>query len=112
MGYQSPADHKRESSGRYTPVVGDHPSSEKTCRVNWSDLPLNCPMPHMSLWNGHPRVYLPIHNTGEEKCFYCGTVYTLAPPDPNEPAPPFGRGDAEIESAYYDALEAVKKGAR
>lgn len=48
--------------------------------VSASDLPLHCPMPSMKLWNTHPRVYLPIEETGEAKCPYCGTVYKLTGP--------------------------------
>jgi uncharacterized Zn-finger protein len=46
--------------------------------VRRADLPLSCPMPGMSLWNSHPKVYLPIEATGTAKCPYCGAVYTLA----------------------------------
>lgn len=45
--------------------------------VRTSDLPLSCPMPNMALWNSHPRVYLPIEETGNAKCPYCGAEYTL-----------------------------------
>jgi uncharacterized Zn-finger protein len=45
--------------------------------VEQSDLPLSCPMPEMTLWNSHPRVYLPIEQTGSAKCPYCGAEYTL-----------------------------------
>jgi uncharacterized Zn-finger protein len=45
--------------------------------VDASDLPLACPMPEMELWNSHPRVYLPIEETGSAKCPYCGAEYTL-----------------------------------
>jgi uncharacterized Zn-finger protein len=38
---------------------------------------LSCPMPEMTLWNSHPRVYLPIEQTGSAKCPYCGAEYTL-----------------------------------
>jgi uncharacterized Zn-finger protein len=31
----------------------------------------------MVLWNSHPRVYLPIEQTGWAKCGYCGAEYTL-----------------------------------
>ncbi|HEC13834.1 MAG TPA: zinc-finger domain-containing protein [Acidiferrobacteraceae bacterium] len=41
------------------------------------DLPLHCPMDSMSLWNSHPRVYLPIEDNGYAKCPYCGTEYAL-----------------------------------
>jgi len=42
-----------------------------------SDLPLHCPMDGMSLWNSHPRVYLPIEDKGAAKCPYCGADYVL-----------------------------------
>jgi uncharacterized Zn-finger protein len=45
--------------------------------VTAADLPLSCPMPDMTLWNSHPRVYLPIEATGFAKCPYCGAEYTL-----------------------------------
>ena len=34
-------------------------------------------MPGMYLWNSHPKVYLPIEDTGEAKCPYCGASYEL-----------------------------------
>jgi len=40
-------------------------------------VPLSCPMPDMTLWNSHPRIYLPIEPTGFAKCPYCGAEYTL-----------------------------------
>ena len=40
-------------------------------------LPLHCPMGGMSLWNSHPRVYLPIEESGEARCPYCGAIYVL-----------------------------------
>ena len=45
--------------------------------VTVADLPLSCPMPNMTLWNSHPRVYLSIEKTGFAKCPYCGAEYTL-----------------------------------
>jgi len=45
--------------------------------VSHDDLPLHCPMQGQALWNAHPRVYLPIEDTGEAKCPYCGAEYTL-----------------------------------
>lgn len=45
--------------------------------VTSADLPLHCPTPDSSLWNAHPRVFLPIEETGEAKCPYCGTEYKL-----------------------------------
>ena len=46
--------------------------------VTVADLPLSCPMPGMSLWNSHPRVYLPIEETGWAKCPYCSAEYALS----------------------------------
>jgi uncharacterized Zn-finger protein len=46
-------------------------------QVTPADLPLSCPLPSMSLWNAHPRVYLPIEKTGSARCPYCGAKYTL-----------------------------------
>ncbi|MGD9843152.1 MAG: zinc-finger domain-containing protein [Steroidobacteraceae bacterium] len=46
-------------------------------QVSDDDLPLACPMPGMYLWNSHPRVYLPIEQTGWAKCPYCSAEYTL-----------------------------------
>ena len=45
--------------------------------VGQADLPLHCPMDGMSLWDSHPRVYLPIEETGKAKCPYCGADYIL-----------------------------------
>jgi uncharacterized Zn-finger protein len=49
----------------------------KHVEITARELPLYCPMDSMSLWNSHPRVYLPIEDTGEERCPYCGTLYVL-----------------------------------
>jgi len=49
----------------------------KRYEVTKNDLPLHCPMPSMSLWNSHPRVFLSIEETGEATCPYCGAVYAL-----------------------------------
>jgi uncharacterized Zn-finger protein len=52
-------------------------NAQNRYEVTRADLPLSCPMPGMSLWNSHPRVYLPIEASGEERCPYCGAVYVL-----------------------------------
>lgn len=49
--------------------------------VRPKDLPLSCPMPGMYLWNSHPKVYLPIEETGEAKCPYCGARYHMLDSD-------------------------------
>lgn len=53
------------------------PNASSRYEINRSDLPLHCPMPGMSLWSSHPRVFLPIEDTGKAKCPYCGAEYTL-----------------------------------
>jgi len=52
-------------------------NKQRQIEVSENDLPLHCPMRSMLLWNSHPRVYLPIENTGEALCPYCGTHYKL-----------------------------------
>ena len=53
-------------------------NSQHRYEVGQKDLPLSCPMPGMYLWNSHPKVYLPIQETGSAKCPYCGASYSLA----------------------------------
>lgn len=45
--------------------------------IGETDLPLHCPPAAESLWNSHPRVFLPIEEKGEALCPYCGTLYRL-----------------------------------
>ena len=53
-------------------------NAESKYQVTEANLPLHCPMPGMSTWDSHPKVYLPIkENGGQAKCPYCGAVYTL-----------------------------------
>ncbi len=52
-------------------------NAENCYEVRAKDLPLHCPMEGMSLWNSHPRVYLPIEETGRAKCPYCSADYIL-----------------------------------
>ena len=54
------------------------PNDRREYEVRRAHLPLHCPLPEMSLWNSHPRVYLPIEKTGAAKCPYCGTDFRLA----------------------------------
>ncbi len=65
-----------DAAGAPEPIA---PNAENLYRVTRADLPLSCPMPGMSLWNSHPRVYLPIEDQGGESlCPYCGARYVLA----------------------------------
>jgi uncharacterized Zn-finger protein len=63
-----------EASGAMTTMQAD---AQHQYTVTLADLPLSCPMPGMSLWNSHPRVYLAIETPGWAKCPYCGAEYTL-----------------------------------
>lgn len=86
------------------PVTGLRLSASETVReVGWDELPLTCPPHDSSLWNGHPRVYLPIHQTGRMRCPYCGTLYILREVQPDAAAPHFG--NVEIEQCYAMAIE-------
>lgn len=55
----------------------EYANTQTRVQVSRDDLPLSCPQPNQKLWNAHPRVYLPIEETGEVICPYCGTNYTL-----------------------------------
>ncbi len=52
-------------------------SAAREYEVRRADLPLSCPTPEQKLWNAHPRVYLPIEDTGTATCPYCSAVYRL-----------------------------------
>ncbi len=56
------------------------PNAQKRIYVNAQQLPVHCPMPEDSLWNSHPKVYIPLaeNKTGSVKCPYCGTEYVLS----------------------------------
>jgi len=56
---------------------GKPANAELRYTVKRSDLPLSCPTPEMVLWNSHPRVYLPIEQTGRAQCPYCGACFEL-----------------------------------
>lgn len=52
-------------------------STQEEYEVLRQDLPLSCPTPQQKLWNSHPRVYLPIEETGTAVCPYCSARYRL-----------------------------------
>lgn len=58
-------------------ATGTTPNDQNLYVVTEADLPLHCPLPGMSLWNSHPKVYLPIEKTGQAKCPYCGAEFSL-----------------------------------
>lgn len=62
---------------RLRPMGDATPNDKDLYQVTRKDLPLHCPLPGMSLWNSHPKVYLPIEESGEERCPYCGALFVL-----------------------------------
>lgn len=56
--------------------------AQRQVEVTYDDLPLYCPMPGETAWDAHPKVFLPIEETGFAKCPYCGTEYVLKDWDP------------------------------
>ena len=52
-------------------------NTQTRVEVSRTDLPLSCPQANQKLWNAHPRVFLPIEESGEATCPYCGTQYAL-----------------------------------
>lgn len=58
--------------------VGEPANAQRRYEVTAADLPLSCPLPEMTLWNSHPRIYLPIvDDGGSSVCPYCGAEYVL-----------------------------------
>lgn len=55
----------------------ENANTKQEFEVSRNDLPLSCPTPEQKLWNSHPRVYLPIEETGTAVCPYCSTRYRL-----------------------------------
>ena len=52
------------------------PNAQSHYDITKEDLPLHCPMDGMSLWDSHPRVYIPMES-GSGKCPYCGAEFRL-----------------------------------
>jgi uncharacterized Zn-finger protein len=58
------------------------PNAQRSVLIAPKDLPVHCPLPNSSLWNSHPRVYIPLQETasGRVLCPYCGTEFILERP--------------------------------
>lgn len=52
----------------------------------------------------HPRVYLPVHETGMEQCPYCSTIYVLDKADRDYPR----YSNIEIEHDHAKAVERAR----
>ena len=50
--------------------------TQQVIEVTADDLPLSCPMPDVTLWSQHPRVFIPIED-GKGHCPYCGNTFLL-----------------------------------
>lgn len=55
----------------------DIPNQDTRIEVTRDILPVHCPQNGASLWDSHPRVYIPVEETGHAKCPYCGAEYIL-----------------------------------
>lgn len=51
------------------------PNDQNRYEVTKDDFPLHCPLPGSSLWNSHPRVFIPLDENGRGKCIYCGAEF-------------------------------------
>jgi uncharacterized Zn-finger protein len=91
----------KRKEGELKPACG-----EQEYEVHWEDLPLSCPTPEMKVWNAHPRQYVPVHRSGREACEYCGAVFVLHDPDPDQPMPMFD--NQELEDAFRRAQQRVR----
>ena len=46
-------------------------NTKRRYEITRAQLPVCCPLPGQSLWNAHPRVYLPLPVVQEAVCPYC-----------------------------------------
>jgi uncharacterized Zn-finger protein len=51
--------------------------TQRRYEISANELPLSCPLANERVWDAHPRVYLPLEETGHVVCPYCGTEYIL-----------------------------------
>jgi uncharacterized Zn-finger protein len=52
-------------------------NAQTLVEVARGELPIHCPTPDSPLWNSHPRVYIPLEDSPEATCPYCGTLFRL-----------------------------------
>lgn len=55
------------------------PNTQRKVVIAAKDLPVHCPLPDTSLWNSHPRVYIPLEEAENKRaiCPYCGTEFVI-----------------------------------
>jgi uncharacterized Zn-finger protein len=61
-----------------TPQTSTPSNAKRQYTVSRAALPIHCPMPGSTLWNSHPRVFLPLEAAGRTTCPYCGAEYILS----------------------------------
>ncbi len=67
--------YRAEEGGRAVPPT--EPNAQRCYTVTPRDLPAHCPPPGTTLWDSHPRVFLPFGSHGRARCPYCGAEYVL-----------------------------------
>src|SRR5690625_2476904 len=82
-------------------------SEQQEYEIGWEDLPLSCSTAAMKTSNSHPRVYIPVHRSSRESCTYFGATYIFRDPEPDAPMTMYD--NAEIEMAFRNAQERVRK---
>ena len=55
----------------------ENANTQEEYEVSRKDLPHSCPTAEQKIWDSHPRVYLPIEETGTAVCPYCSARYRL-----------------------------------
>jgi uncharacterized Zn-finger protein len=51
--------------------------TKRRYEVTRADFPICCPPKDSRVWDAHPRVYLPIKETGHAVCPYCDAEFIL-----------------------------------
>ncbi len=51
--------------------------TKRRYEVTRADLPVSCPPRDLRVWDAHPRVYLPVEETGRAECPYCDAEFIL-----------------------------------
>ncbi len=54
------------------------PDKNQVIKVGRNELPVYCPTEAMGLWNSHPRVFIPLEESPEASCPYCGNRFELS----------------------------------
>ncbi len=71
----STAFHANDTTPKLDGVASNN---ELRVSVKTADLPVHCPSSGSTLWNSHPRVYIPLGDGNDKDvCPYCGTEYVL-----------------------------------